>query len=94
MVGTLEFKYRGGKRKSHMHDLYNMKFDAAGIIEFFGGASEIAAVLSKARKVHPKTIQKWRERGNIPADALATLMVHAARNGKNFNPYSFLLERT
>ena len=76
-----------------MHNLYRVKFDATGIIEFFGGAGDVAGILSVDRKVHPKTVQKWRERGNIPADALATLMVHAARTSVNFNPYKFLLER-
>lgn len=76
-----------------MHEIYVCKFDAHGIIEFFGGSRQTAELLSVGRKLHHKTVQKWRERDNIPADAIATLMVQAARHGKVFNPYDFLLER-
>lgn len=78
-----------------MHSNYRIKFDCGRMLEHFGGVSgavtamELVGVTMKA-----KTLQKQKERGNIPADVVASLMLASVRAGRPLNPYDFLLERS
>lgn len=77
-----------------MHDNYDIKFDVGALIDHMGGVPAVAKLLEEAgTPIKAKTLQKQRERGNIPADVVATLMYAADKAGKPFNPYSFLIER-
>lgn len=76
-----------------MHDKYNYRFDVDAIVSSFGGVGETAKILqSMSADIKAKSVQKWRERGNIPADALASLSIHAMRHGKSFSLEGFIKE--
>lgn len=77
-----------------MHTNYDIKFDVGALIDHMGGVPAVAALLKEiGLPIKAKTLQKQRERGNIPADVIATLMYAADKSGKPFNPYAFLIER-
>lgn len=78
-----------------MHDKYGYRFDVSAIVNFFGGVSETASALqTMGADIKPRSVQKWRERGNIPADALASLAMFALRQGKTFVLEGYVQERT
>lgn len=77
-----------------MHDKYDIKFDAEKVFEYFGGVSgSVKALNAIGIPVTLKRLQKQKERGQIPAEVLASLMVASARMGKPINPYDYLIER-
>lgn len=77
-----------------MHSVYNVKFDGRKIIEYFGGVKPTAQLMAiSAADIEDKTVQKWKERDNIPADAVASLMLAARKTQVPFDPYDFLLTR-
>jgi len=64
------------------------------MIDHFGGAADAAAALNLiGTAVKVKTLQKQRERGNIPADMVASLMLASKKIGHPMDPFEFLLER-
>ena len=66
-----------------MHSNYDVKFDDDGLIAHLGGVPAVAALLQDAGvPIKAKTLQKQRERGNIPADVVATLMYAADKAGR------------
>lgn len=76
-----------------MHDKYRVKF-SADMINHFGGARGAAEALARIGvNVKVKTLQKQQERGNIPADMVASLMLASLKLGGAINPYDYLLER-
>lgn len=78
-----------------MHDNYTVKFDATKFIDHFGGiAGSVVALKSLGMRVKAKTLQKQRERGNIPADTVASLMLASRKLGRPIDPYSCLLQQT
>jgi hypothetical protein len=78
-----------------VHSSYRVKFDVPKIIEHFGGVSgSVQALKLVGIDMKPKTIQKQRERGNAPAELVASLMLASARAGNPMDPYQFLLEKT
>ena len=78
-----------------MHSKYRVRFDP-GMIDHFGGIDGAVKALAKVGvEAKAKTLQKQRERGNIPADMVASLMLASLRSGgEPLNPYRYLLERT
>lgn len=78
-----------------MHSNYDVKFDVDSLITYLGGVPAVASMLKDAGvPIKAKTLQKQRERGNIPADVVATLMFAADKAGRPFNPYAFLIARS
>lgn len=76
-----------------MHNKYRVKFNP-DMIDHFGGVNgAVDALRSIGVVVKAKTLQKQRERGNIPADMVASLMLASNRMGDPLNPYDYLLER-
>jgi len=76
-----------------VHDKYRVKF-SADMINHFGGARGAAEALARIGvNVKVKTLQKQQERGNIPADMVASLMLASLKLGGAINPYDYLLER-
>jgi hypothetical protein len=74
-----------------IHSHYPYTFDAAKIVDYFGGWRATHRVLESAgSSVKPRSIQKWRERGYIPSDALATLIVAASGDDVEFSLEDFL----
>jgi len=66
---------------SGIHEKYRVQFDAWKLISAFGGVDGTFKVLnSQGCNIKRKTVAKWKERGNIPADAVASLI---AGNHKN-----------
>lgn len=58
-----------------MHEKYRYRFDVRGIIDALGGVRKTHEILVRSgAEVSMKTVQKWRERGNLPADALSSIM--------------------
>jgi len=69
-----------------------MRFDVQAIFNTFGGRSAIFARLNTRR--HPITIRaldKWRERGSIPAVWIAHITKLADADGIAFNLHTYLL---
>lgn len=78
-----------------MHSIYAVKFDSKKMIDHFGGALGASKALEAIGiPVKVKTLQKQRERGNIPADMVASLMLASKRIDHPMDPFDFLLERT
>ena len=76
-----------------MHSKYRVKF-SPDMVEHFGGINGAVVALKKIGvSVKAKTLQKQRERGNIPADMVASLMLASNRMGDPIDPYIYLLER-
>lgn len=77
-----------------MHSKYRVKF-SPDIFDHFGGVNGVVAALKTIGvQVPPKTIRKQRERGNVPADMVASLMLASLKIKSPLNPYDYLLERT
>lgn len=77
-----------------LHNKYRVKFDP-DMIDHFGGIEGAVKALKRIGvEAKAKTLQKQRERGNIPADMVASLLLASVRAGKPMNPYEYLLERT
>jgi len=78
-----------------VHELYNVKFDAAAIIDHFGGVTEAAKALDAiGYHMKPKTLQKQRERGNITSNVVAMLALASMRLSNPIDLYKVILERT
>lgn len=76
-----------------MHELYGVKFDASKMVEHFGGVAGAVVALKKIGIVMKhKTLQKQRERGNVPADVVAALLMASVKADKRIDPYEFLLD--
>lgn len=68
-----------------------VKIEPKKIIDFFGGRTATQKRLKKSRvPVSIKTIEKWKERGNMPSQRIAQLAVCALQDGKKFDIYDFL----
>lgn len=66
-----------------MHEKYRYRFNVSDLIDHYGGVSQTTEALQSAgAKIKRRSVQKWRERGTIPADALATLLMHGLRKGE------------
>lgn len=66
-----------------MHDKYTHRFNARKIIDFLGGVQATKEIMCEAGcRIKPKTIAKWRERGNLPPDAFAVIVRHVASKGE------------
>ena len=79
---------------TNLHSKYRVKF-SPDMIDHFGGISGAVSALKKIGvSIKAKTLQKQRERGNIPADMVASLMLASNRMGDPLDPYVYLLERT
>lgn len=77
-----------------MHSQYPYKFDVSAIFETFGGIGRIEHLLQKqGATIHPKSLQKWRERKEMPIDAVATLLMIAEEEGIPFSVYSHVVRR-
>lgn len=77
-----------------MHTQYRIIFDPSKIIDHFGGiAGAVAALALVKMTVKPKTLQKQRERGNMPSDMVASLVLASAKIGNPINLFQCLLER-
>ena len=64
------------------------------MIEYLGGTATVhQGLLSVGCVVRPKTIQKWRERGNIPSQALAAITLYKARGNEDWTFNEYLQER-
>lgn len=78
-----------------MHEQYRVIFDPSKIIEHFGGIAGTVQALSLVKMtVKPKTLQKQRERGNMPSDMVASLVLASVKIGNPINLYECLLERS
>lgn len=76
------------------HEIYNVKFDPAKIIDHFGGvAGAVAALKVIGMSAKHKTLQKQRERGNMNSDMIASLVLASVKLGQPLNLYECLLER-
>lgn len=77
-----------------MREQYPVRFNAVALIEHFGGAAALYDILcSMGCSCKRRTVDKWRQRGSIPSDVLAAMMLYAARGGDNLDLNRFLLER-
>lgn len=78
-----------------MHSAYRIKFDGRKLVDYFGGVSAaIDALKTVGVVMKEKTLQKQRERDNMPGDVVASLLLASVRLGRPINPYDFLLERS
>lgn len=78
-----------------MHSIYSTKFDADKMIDRFGGISALHRTLTNAGcTMSYKTVEKWRERKNIPPDAVATLVRVCMEKGEDFDLREYLEEQT
>ncbi len=76
------------------HKLYPIRFDPYKIVDHFGGiAGAVTALSMIGMSVKPKMLQKQRERGNMPADMIACLVLASVRSGNPINLYECLLQR-
>lgn len=63
------------------HPRYPFRFDAAKAVGAFGGITETHKVLqAMGCKVTRGAVQKWTERGVVPAEAAIALHLYAAKN--------------
>lgn len=77
-----------------MRDYYRVRFDTDAILKHFGGINgAVEALKSVGMTVKPKTLEKQRERDNMPADMVASLALAAIRTGKPLLLSQFLLEQ-
>lgn len=78
-----------------MHSVYSVKFDSRSMIDHFGTIHDaVNALRTVGLDMKPKTLQKQRERGNITADLVASLMQASINVKKPINPYDYLLHGT
>lgn len=78
-----------------MHDKYNIKFDVPRMFEHFGGAVEVEKLI-RLHRLPPKplkTLQKQRERGDAPADMVATLLYLSHMVGQPMDLNDYLIKR-
>lgn len=67
--------------------------DPKKVIAFFGGRTATQKRLKQARvPVSLKTIEKWKERGNIPTNRLAQLAMCALADGSKMDIYQFMFD--
>lgn len=77
-----------------MHEKYDIKFDAGKLFDYFGGVpASVEALKTIGMTVKAKRLQKQKERGQVPAEVVASLMVASSRMGRPLNPYDYLIER-
>lgn len=77
------------------HERFSVKFDPHALIDHFGGIGGAVEALKVVNTViKPKTLQRQRERGNMPADVVASLAWASVKIGKPVNLYDCLLTRT
>jgi hypothetical protein len=66
-----------------MHEKYSARFNVRKIIDLLGGVTAAKEIMCAAGcHIKPKTIAKWRERGNLPPDAFAVIVRHMASKGE------------
>lgn len=74
------------------HERFFVKFNPTAIIDHFGGVKEAVEALKTVNTtVKPKTLQRQRERGNMPADMVASLALASVKLGHPINLYDCLL---
>lgn len=77
-----------------MKTMGDFRFDADAIFERYGGVFQVQQMLKEAGiKVNVKTLQKQKERGVIPAHALASICYAASKAGLPMDFSDFLLTR-
>jgi hypothetical protein len=73
---------------------YTVRFNSRSLIEWFGGAAKVHAIfVGQGADISQRTVEQWRVRDNIPAEAVATLLLHAYQNKIWVNIFDHLLER-
>lgn len=73
--------------------MYHVKFDAGKIIEHFTDIhGAVSALKHIGLNMKYKTLQKQKERGNMPADVVASLAYASVKLGKPMDLYDCLLE--
>lgn len=78
----------------NVHEKYAYKFDAAALIDDFGGAPSTTRIMNETGAgVTLKAVQKMRERGVMQGDALAVLLIASVKMRAPINPYNYILER-
>lgn len=75
-----------------LHDMYNVKFDAEKIIGHFDDIhGAVKALKTIGLNIKYKTLQKQKERGNMPADVVASLAFASQKMGKPMDLYDCLV---
>lgn len=73
---------------------YTVRFNSDSLIALFGGPASVYEILAASgAKLSERTPEQWRLRDNIPAEAVATLLLHASRHGIKVEILDHLLER-
>lgn len=77
-----------------MRETYNIRFDATGLFEHFGGVMATAKMLKEAGiDMKMKTLRKQKERDAVSSEMVASIVYAAAKTGTPINLEQFLLER-
>lgn len=71
------------------------RLDAKGIVQRFGGRSELWRRLAKhGHNISVKTIEKWQERNSIPTARLLVLLDLARKEGKPLDVENYVIKKT
>ena len=74
---------------------FPVRLDAARIIDDLGGVSGVHdALLTVGCDIREKTVQKWRERNNLPLHAVTAILLYSMRGGEPFPIHTYLQEQT
>ena len=77
-----------------MREQYPVRFNSAALIDHYGGAANVFDILCMMGcSIKRRTIDKWRQRGSMPADVIAVLLLYSVRGGEQIDLNHFLLER-
>ncbi len=72
-----------------------LKIDPTKVVNFFGGISSTHRKLEFAGyRMSRKAVEKWVERGSIPTNRLAQLVVCARMDKRDFNLYEMVVGKT
>lgn len=73
---------------------YTVRFNSKSLIDMFGGPAAVYRIFAESgSNITQRTVEQWRYRNNMPADAVATIILHAAYSGIDVELFEHLLEK-
>jgi hypothetical protein len=77
-----------------VRDKYPVRFDARRLIDDLGGPTKVHQMFDiMGAELSLRTIEQWRHRDDMPAEAVATIMLWSMRGGSVYPIHDYLLER-